>query len=147
MADDDALSTYAFHVEIDNVTLIQFKEVSGLKVEISVIDHQENRQKAIPVNKPVPGVRKNNPVTLKRGITTDTGWWAWVKQVQDGKIKDARRNASIVLYDYDRGLGEKFRVNLIACWPSSLSISGLQAGGSEIAVEEVTLVHEGLELA
>ncbi|WP_028048502.1 phage tail protein [Cellulomonas sp. URHD0024] len=142
---DDALSSYAFHVEIDNVTLIQFKEVSGLKLEISVIEHQENKAKGIPINKPVPGVRKNNPVTLKRGITTDTGWWAWVKEVHDGKIDKARRNASIVLMDYD--LTEKFRVNLLNCWPSALSISGLQAGGTEIAVEEVTLVHEGLELA
>lgn len=142
---DDALSSYLFHVEIDNVTLIQFKEVSGLKLEISVIEHQENKAKGIPMNKPVPGVRKNNPVTLKRGITTDTGWWEWVKLVHDGKIDDARRNASVVLYAYDHT--QSFRVNLLSCWPSSLSISGLQAGGTEIAVEEVTLVHEGLELA
>jgi len=142
---DDAFSSSMFSVEIDNVTLIQFKEVSGLKIEVAVIEHQENKTKGLYFTKPVPGVRKNNPVTLKRGLTTSNAFMMWIKEVQEGKIDSARRNASIVLTDYD--LTEKFRVNLLNCWPSALSISGLQAGGTEIAVEEVTLVHEGLELA
>jgi phage tail-like protein len=142
---EDALGNYAWQVEIDGVTMAQFKEVSGLSSEVQVIEHKENKPGGIPVIKKLPGARKWGDVTLKRGKTDDPGWWKWIKEVQEGKIDGARRNASIVLYDYERG--EKARYNLLNAWPSKVSIGSLQAGGSEVAVEDCTIVHEGLELA
>ena len=142
---EDALSNYAFQVEVDGVTIAQFKEATGLSQEISVIEHEENKQGGIPILKKLPGVAKWGDITLKRGQTDDPGWWQWIKEVQEGKIDTARRNASIVLYDYERG--EKLRFNILNAWPSKLTVGGLQAGGSEVVVEEVTLVHEGLEVA
>jgi phage tail-like protein len=142
---DDALSNYGFQIEVDGVTIAQFKEVSGLSAEITVIEHKENKPGGIPVIKKLPGARKWGDISLKRGKTDDAGWWKWIKEVQDGKIDTARRNASIVLYDYERG--EKARWNVHNAWPSKVSIGSLQAGGSEVAIEECTLVHEGLELA
>ena len=142
---EDALANYAWQIEVDGITLAQFKEVSGLSIEVSVIEHQENKPKGIPVMKKLPAAQKFSDITLKRGMTTDKGWWAWVKEVQEGKIDKARRGAAIVLYDYERG--EKMRFNITNAWPSKISIGSLQAGGSEVTVEEVTLVHEGLEVA
>jgi len=142
---EDALANYAWQIEVDGITLAQFKEVSGLSIEISVIEHQENKPKGIPVMKKLPAAQKFSDITLKRGMTTDKGWWAWVKEVQEGKIDKARRGAAIVLYDYERG--EKMRFNITNAWPSKISIGSLQAGGSEVTVEEVTLVHEGLAVA
>jgi phage tail-like protein len=142
---EDALANYAWQIEVDGITLAQFKEVSGLSIEVSVIEHQENKPKGIPVMKKLPAAQKFSDITLKRGMTTDKGWWAWVKEVQEGKIDKARRGAAIVLYDYERG--EKMRFNVTNAWPSKISIGSLQAGGSEVTVEEVTLVHEGLAVA
>jgi phage tail-like protein len=142
---EDALANYAWQIEVDGITLAQFKEVSGLSIEVSVIEHQENKPKGIPVMKKLPAAQKFSDITLKRGMTTDKGWWAWVKEVQEGKIDKARRGAAIVLYDYERG--EKMRFNITNAWPSKISIGSLQAGGSEVTVEEVTLVHEGLTVA
>lgn len=142
---EDALGNYAFQVEVDGVTIAQFKEASGLSQEISVIEHQENKPGAIPVTKKLPGIAKWGDITLKRGQTNDAGWWKWMKEVSEGKIDSARRNASIVLYDYERG--EQLRFNVFNAWPSKLTVGGLQAGGTEVVVEEVTLVHEGLEIA
>ena len=142
---EDALANYAWQIEVDGITLAQFKEVSGLSIEVSVIEHQENKPKGIPVMKKLPAAQKFSDITLKRGMTTDKGWWAWVKEVQEGKIDKARRGAAIVLYDYERG--EKMRFNITNAWPSKISIGSLQAGGSEVTVEEVTLVHEGLSVA
>ena len=142
---EDALANYAWQIEVDGITLAQFKEVSGLSIEVSVIEHQENKPKGIPVMKELPAAQKFSDITLKRGMTTDKGWWAWVKEVQEGKIDKARRGAAIVLYDYERG--EKMRFNITNAWPSKISIGSLQAGGSEVTVEEVTLVHEGLAVA
>ena len=142
---EDAIGNYAYQIEIDRVTLAQFKEVSGLQAEIQVIEHRENKPKGIPVIKKLPGARKWGDITLKRGKTDNPAFWKWLKEVQDGKIDSARRNASIVLYDYERG--EKVRFNLFNAWPSKVKVSNLQAGGSEIVVEEITIAHEGLEVA
>ncbi|HEU4420999.1 MAG TPA: phage tail protein [Pilimelia sp.] len=142
---EDAIGNYAYQIEIDRVTLAQFKEVSGLQAEIQVIEHRENKPKGIPVIKKLPGARKWGDITLKRGKTDNPAFWKWLKEVQDGKIDSARRNASIVLYDYERG--EKARFNIMNCWPSKVSVGNLQAGGSEVTLEECTLVHEGLEVA
>jgi phage tail-like protein len=37
------------------------------------------------------------------------------------------------------------RFHLEHAWPSKLEIGGLRAEGNEVAVESLTLVHEGLE--
>ena len=114
----DAIGNFAYQVDIDGVVLAQFKEASGLGIEVAVIEQIENRPGGIPVTLKLPGIAKWSDVTLKRGISDDPGWWAWIKQAQEGKIDDARRNASIVLYSYDGG--EKLRFNLQGCWPSKL---------------------------
>ena len=142
---EDAIGGAFFQVEVDGVQLAQFKEVSGLSTEISVIEHKENKPGAIPVIKKLPGAQKWGDLTLKRGKTQDQGFWEWIKQVQEGKIDEARCNGSVVLYSYERG--EMARYNFANGWPSKVSVSQLQAGGSEVAIEECTLVHEGLTLA
>jgi len=40
---EDALAGYSFSVEIDGVTIAQFKEVSGINAEIQTIEHRETR--------------------------------------------------------------------------------------------------------
>jgi|SRR6478609_7689744 phage tail-like protein len=144
-AGHDTIGNHAWQVEVDGIVLAQFKEASGLSSEIAVIEQIENKKGGIAVTKKLPGVMKWGDVTLKRGVTDDPSWWKWVKEVHEGKIDSARRNASIVLYGFKDG--EKMRFNIINAWPSKLSLGSLQAGGSEIAMEEVTLVHEGMEIA
>lgn len=145
MDDNDALGSYNFQVEVDGVTIAQFKEVSGLSTEIKVIEHEEVLPGGKPIIKKIPGPRKWGDISLKRGKTDDQGWWDWINSVHEGDITAARRNGSIVIYDY--ALGEKARYNFLNAWPSKVSIGGLKAGGSEVVVEECTLVHEGLEFA
>ena len=143
MDPNDALGAYNFQIEVDGITLAQFKEVSGLSIEIKVIEHEEVTPGGVPIIKKIPGPKKWGDITLKRGKTEDKGWWEWINTIHQGNITSGRRNGSIVLYDY--ALGEKARWNFINAWPSKVSVSGLKAGGSEVVVEECTLVHEGLE--
>jgi len=142
---NDALGAYNFQIEVDGITLAQFKEVSGLSIEIKVIEHEEVTPGGVPIIKKIPGPKKWGDITLKRGKTEDKGWWDWINTIHQGNISSGRRNGSIVLYDY--ALGEKSRWNFLNAWPSKVSVSGLKAGGSEVVVEECTLVHEGLEFA
>jgi phage tail-like protein len=142
---EDALAGYSFQFEVDGISLAQFKEVSGLSVEITVIEQKENKTGGIPVLKKLPGERKYGDVTLKRGKTDDKSLIDWFKKVQDGDVDGARKNASLVLYDYTRG--EVARYNFQNCWPSKWTLGSVQAAGNEVLLEEVTIVSEGIEFA
>lgn len=138
----DALSGYNFSIEIDSVAIAQFREVAGLSAEITTIEHRENNPKGLPILKKLPGSRKYGDITLKRGRTDSKVLWDWIKKVQDGKIDEARKNGSIVLYDYAGS--EKSRFNFLNAWPSKVSLGSMQAGGSEVLLEECTITHEGI---
>jgi phage tail-like protein len=143
---EDGIAGYTFKIEIDDhQEIAQFKEVSGLSSEIQVIEHRENTITGKEVVKMLPGQKKYGPITLKRGKTDNKKLWEWHKKVQEGKIDEARKNASIVLYDY--AMGEISRFNLVNCWPSKVSIGALQAGSNDILMEECVIVHEGVALA
>jgi phage tail-like protein len=138
----DVIAGYHFAMEIDGVVMAQFKEVSGISSEITVIEHRENTKAGLPVMKKLPGMKKSGDIVLKRGRTGDKALWDWHKKVQDGDIKGARKNGSIVVFDYAQG--ELSRWNFVAGWPSKVSLGALQAQGNDVLVEECTIVHEGL---
>jgi phage tail-like protein len=142
---EDPIAGYTFNVEIDGLNMAQFKEVSGVSSEVTVIEHRENKIGGIPVMKKLPGATKFGDIQLKRGKINDPGFWKWIKQVQDGDIDGARRNGSVTLFDYARG--EQFRINFQAGWPSKVSIGSLQAGSSDVLIEDMTIVVERMEVA
>ena len=139
---EDALAGYTFHIEVDKTDIAQFKEVSGLSAEVSVIEHRENTKGGKPVLKKEPGNMKFGDITLKRGRTNSKAIWDWFKKVQDGDIDGARVNGSVVLFDYKRG--EVSRFNFTNGWPSKVSLGTLQATGNDVLLEECTIVHEGI---
>jgi len=142
---EDGIAGYTFKIEIDDhQEIAQFKEVSGLSSEVQVIEHRENTITGKEVVKKLPGQKKYGDITLKRGKTDSKKLWEWHKKVQDGKIDEARKNASIVLFDYAGG--EIARYNLTNCWPSKVSIGSLQAGSNDVLMEECVIVHEGITL-
>lgn len=140
----DPIATYAFHVEIDSVTIAQFKEVDGLSISIGVIEHRANALKGQPVMRKLPGAVKFEDIVLSRGKVNDAAFWTWIKTVQDGKIDEARKSGSIVLFDY--GHLEVSRFNFRAGWPSKVEVGKLQAGIDSVLLETVTITHEHLEV-
>jgi phage tail-like protein len=141
---DDALAGYTFKIEIEGVAIAQFKEVSGLSTEVTVIEHRANTLAGLPVIKKLPGATKWGDISLKRGKTEDKSFWEWIKKVQDGDVDGARKNGSVVLFDYSRG--EVARYNFTNGWPSKVNIGTLSASGNDILVEDCTIVHEGISL-
>ncbi len=141
----DAVANNLFGIEIDGVTIAQFREVAGIQTTIQVIEHRENTPEGVHVIRKIPGNRASGDITLRRGKTADRGLWNWHKQVQDGDMPGARRNGSVILFDYERG--EVARYNFVNGWPSRLSITNLAAPGNEVLIEECVITHEGLSLA
>jgi phage tail-like protein len=141
----DLLTTFSFHVELDGVDIGAFKEASGLESETEIIEHKEVSSKGKMVIRKVPGAMKFSDITLKKSIDQGTELWQWRKEVQNGEIDGARRNGSIVLYDSTHS--EVARWNFFSGWPSKWSGADLNAGEDSVAVEEITITHEGLERA
>jgi phage tail-like protein len=138
----DALAGYHFSIEIDGVTIAQFQEVSGIASEIAVIDLQQNMKDGKFLIHKLPGNRKPPTITLKRGKNASKDIWDWHEKIYQGKVTDARKNGSVVLYNYDHS--EVGRYTFVNAWPSKVSMSALKAGSNEVLMEEVTLVCEEL---
>jgi phage tail-like protein len=138
----DPLASYCFHVEIDSITIAQFKSVSGLSIAVNVIQHQANLASGRPVVKKLPGSAKFDDLVLQRGKVNDAAFWTWIQQVQEGKIDAARKHGSIVLYDYAQGQVQRFSFE--NGWPSKVEVGKLEAGSDSVLLETVTITHERL---
>ena len=81
-------------------------------------------------------------VTLRRGLTSSTDIWDWRQMVVDGQIDEARVLCSIIAFD--QANLEIARWNLTNAWPSKIVVLDT-AQGVDYLIEEVVLVHEGIE--
>jgi phage tail-like protein len=141
----DLLTTFAFHVELDGVDIGAFKEASGVEAETEIIEYKEATDKGKMIIRKVPGAMKWADITLKKRIDASTALWDWRHEVEQGDIDKARRTGSIVLYDSTQT--EVARWNFRDGWPSKWKGADLNAGEDQVAVEEITITHEGLERA
>jgi phage tail-like protein len=136
----DPYRGFNFKLEIQGVTEGHFVQCSGLGVRVDVISHKEGGNNA--VTHKIPGAVSYDDVSLHYGLTKSTELWEWLQKIVQGQVD--RRNASIVMLEPD-GNTEALRWNLINAWPSVWRGAPLDATGSELAIESMTLVFEGLE--
>ena len=145
LASGDVLASYAFEFEVEGISIAQFSQVSGLTVSVAVIEHRACKKGGLQIHRKMIGPASPGDVVLKKGKTTDNELYNWFHKTQNGQFSDARRNASIILFDYENG--EVVRYNLESCWVSKFSLGDLAAGSSTALFEEVVIVHEGVTLA
>ena len=137
----DPYGNYNFLVEIDGIARAAFQEVSGLDSTLDVIEHREGGDN-LSVRK-FPGQTKFSNITLKWGMTDDSELYDWHRAAVNGEV--SRRNGSVVLLD--RRGQEVSRWNFFNAWPSKWTGPELSAEGSDLAIESLEIVHEGLERA
>ena len=137
---EDPLVGFHFALEVQDAVKGFFTEVSGLGSEHEIVEHKVVNKKGQQVIIKVPGRLKWGDITLKRGITSTMDVWDWRKQVEDGDVKGARKNGSIIMYN--QSLTEVARWNFEQAWPSKVTGPSLKADSNEFGIEEMTLVHE-----
>ena len=141
MAEKDPLVSAWYGVEFQGQVQGAFRECAGLGSANEVVDYKASGPKGEFIMKKVPGRMTWNPITLKRGITDAMDMWKWRQLVEEGKIEDARKNGSIVMFD-QKG-SEVARWDFVAAWPSRITGPSANASSNEIAIEELEIVHEG----
>lgn len=140
------MSTYPlskFHFSVDwGGTKIGFTEVSGLDVEMEVIEY---RQGASPEYSKIkmPGMQKFSNITLKRGtFKSDNEYYNWWNTVKLNTIE--RRDITIKLLNEDHEPVVTWKVK--NALPTKIQSTDLKADGNEVAIESIELVHEGLAI-
>src|SRR5712691_6732052 len=98
---NDAIAARNFAVEIDGLQIMQVQEVSGITSEIDVTELKENTKDGKLVIKKLPGAPKPPTLTLKRAKNISMDLWKWHDDIAKGKLGAARKNGSIIGYDFE----------------------------------------------
>ena len=149
MALDHAVpfAAFNFSVEINKgddagpVCAAAFAECDGLEMtmEVKTIREGGNNTQQIRLTGPV----SYGSVTLKRGMTSNFDLWRWFRAIQ--REPRTRATANVVLYAPDRvTVNAEFVLN--RCVPVKLKSPPLNAKDGLVAIEELQIAYEQLEL-
>ena len=132
-----------FHFSVDwGGTRIGFTEVSGLDVQLDVIEYREGNSPEYHKIKQ-PGLTKYSNITLKRGtFKGDNQYFEWLNTVQLNKIE--RRDVIITLLNENHEPVVTWTIK--RAWPIKVQSTDLKADGNEVAIETLELAHEGLTM-
>jgi phage tail-like protein len=149
-AGEDPFVGINFFLELDRVQIGSFRECSGLEVEVEVIESKETDKTGKMVIRKIPGANKYTPIVLKKGQTTDLKLWesfanSLASESIGGKRPGGfkRGTGAIVIKDVT-GKTEVARYSFIEAWISKYKGGELNATSNNLAVEEVTIIHEGM---
>jgi len=133
----------AFHFKVEwGGASGAFTEVSGLNLEHQVVEYRDGLSPIYSTIK-MPGLNTNGEITLKRGIfRKNNEFYSWWNSVSMNNIE--RRDITVSLLDenHEPTMVWKF----VNAWPSKIEGASLNSTGNEVAIETITLVHEGMTI-
>jgi phage tail-like protein len=141
--ESDPLVGFQFAIEVGGMVTGYFTECGGIGSENEIAETKTVTDTGQEVVLKVPGRLKFGDVTLKRGITDNLQIWEWRQLVEEGKMSDARKNCSIIMFD--RNYTPAARWDFVNAWPSKVSGPDVKSDSNDFGVEEMVLVHEGMK--
>lgn len=119
-----------------------FTAVTGLGIEVEYVEYRNGNERANTARL-LPGIHRCPDVVLRRGLIGSADLFAWISRVASGVPEP--RTVAITLLDEAR--------NPVATWTlhraqpkkwHGPTLSG--RGGGEVAMEELVLVYERLDM-
>ena len=121
-----------------------FQEVSGIGLEVNVAEYRAgNSLENSPIK--VTGTYKVPDVTLKRGLMGFLDLYRWLDEVRNGS-QDQLRTVKIDLMSEDRAT-VAMSWKLVKARPIKYTGPSLNGKGTDVAVEELVLASERIELS
>jgi len=120
-----------------------FQEVSAISTEVAVAAYRNGNSRENSVTK-ITGLNKASDVTLKRGVIGSLSLYQWLEEIRNGNQR-ALRTVTIQLQNEDH-------TEVVQTWKLLRAriikhTSGpFNARGNEVAMEEIVLAYERLEL-
>jgi phage tail-like protein len=120
-----------------------FQEICGLSTEVAVLEYRNGNSKENSVMK-ITGLNKASDVTLKRGVIGSLSLYEWLNQIRNGD-QGALRTVNIQLQNEDH-------TQVVQTWKLMRArivkhtTAPLNARGNDVAMEEIVLACERLEM-
>ena len=120
-----------------------FQEMSNIGMEVTISEYRTGNSKENSVRK-ITGLNKSTDVTLKRGVIGSLNLYQWLNDIRNGN-QTAERTVTIHLQNEDH-------TQVVQTWKLLRAriikhISGpFNAKGTDVAMEELTLSYERLEM-
>jgi phage tail-like protein len=120
-----------------------FQEVSGIGMEVTVSEYRTGNARENSVMK-ITGMNKSTDVTLKRGVIGSLNLYNWLHQIRMGDQKQLR-TVTVQMQNEDHSA-------VVLTWKLMRAriikhTSGpLNAKGGDVAMEELVLAYERLEM-
>lgn len=126
-----------------------FSEVTGLEMTMEPRVIQEGGRNWGEIQR--VGQTRFTPIVLKRGVTKLKDLWLWFDAVTRGQNYGYRLNGTIVVMgsEVDKDTGAALPImtwRLNGVLPTRFKGADLSSTASQVAIEEITLVHESLML-
>jgi phage tail-like protein len=141
MPDRQPYRNFNFRVEIDGVGEAQFAEVIIPDAVVAVVEYREGADPSSATRK-LPGRVRYGNVVLRRGITGDLSLYQWFRAIVTGDFQT--RDGAIVLLDAERQPVRRWIVR--DAWPTKYAGPALNAKNNEVAIEELELAVESVEI-
>ena len=119
-----------------------FSEVSGLAAEIDMIEYRSGNSKSTTPTK-IPGLTHYPDVILRRGIFGSLALWEWFEDVRLGSPEAARTVRIRLLGEDDEPV---MSWTLLRARPVRHESGPFIGDESDVAIEELVLAHEGLDI-
>jgi phage tail-like protein len=113
-------------------------------MEVAVVEYRNGNEKENNVRK-LTGLCKATDVTLKRGIIGSLHLYAWLNDIRNGN-QNATRTVIIQLQNEDH-TEVVLEWKLLRARIIKHTSGPLNAKGTDVAVEEIVLAYERLEMA
>jgi phage tail-like protein len=120
-----------------------FEEVTGLESTVDVIEYRNGNSKENSVIK-LTGLNKATDVIMRRGVIGSLALYQWFNEIRNGN-QNALRTVTISLQNEDHSevvmTWKLLRARII-----KHSSGPLNGKGTDVAMEEIVLAYERLEL-
>jgi phage tail-like protein len=140
----DPATSFHFYLDVGQGVAAVFTECSALEVTTDVLTYAEGGLNDHEHR--LPGRTKVGDLTLKEGLAVPTGqrnfFWDWYREIIQGKI--TRRNISIIVCDQTGR--EVQRWNLFGAYPIKWSGPAFRADANTMAIQSLTLTHDGVDI-
>ena len=120
-----------------------FQECSEISMRVDVIEYRNGNDRENGPRK-VTGLNRVSDVTLRRGIIGSLNLYAWLDEVRNGD-QNALRTVTISLQNEDH-TAIVMTWKLLRARPVKHTSGPLNAKGTDVAMEELVLAYERLEL-
>lgn len=117
-----------------------FSGVTGLEISIESTPLREGGYNA--GTRQLLGKASSPALVLKRGLTSDRSFWDWVQRCFDGPYPLPYASGEVTVLAPDGEPVARFSFRNAIC--TKVRTADLDASSTQVAIEELTLSHEGL---